>query len=117
MAAELSQRAVLNGQYWVFKSNIITEIQHSKPLGFLLQARDWISITSPFMSSEKTYLAIVSSDQDPSIYAWDRYYTKKFAKVQDIPSERTRDMVFFNMGETVYLAVASHRSTDIYQGS
>lgn len=81
------------------------------------RARDWITITSPFMSSEKTYLAIVSSDQSPSIYAWDRYYSKKFAKVQDIPSERTRDMVFFNMGETVYLAVASHRSTDIYQGS
>ncbi|XP_068674815.1 leucine-rich repeat LGI family member 2-like isoform X1 [Montipora foliosa] len=81
------------------------------------KARDWITITSPFMSREKTYLAIVSSDQSPSIYAWDRYYSKKFAKVQDIPSERTRDMVFFNMGETVYLAVASHRSTDIYQGS
>ena len=84
---------------------------------FSSQARDWISITSPFMSREKTYLAIVSSDQDPSIYAWDRYYTKKFVKVQDIPSERTRDMVFFNMGESVYLSVASHRSTDIYQGS
>ncbi|XP_029190964.1 thrombospondin-type laminin G domain and EAR repeat-containing protein-like isoform X1 [Acropora millepora] len=81
------------------------------------RARDWITITSPFMSSEKTYLAIVSSDQSPSIYAWDRYYSKKFVKVQDIPSERTRDMVFFNMGEAVYLAVASHRSTDIYQGS
>lgn len=81
------------------------------------RARDWISITSPFMSREKTYLAIVSSDQDPSIYAWDRYYTNKFVKVQDIPSERTRDMVFFNMGESVYLSVASHRSTDIYQGS
>jgi len=81
------------------------------------RARDWVTITSPFMSREKTYLAIVSSDQSPSIYAWDRYYSRKFAKVQDIPSERTRDMVFFNMGETVYLAVASHRSTDIYQGS
>lgn len=81
------------------------------------KARDWITITSPFMSREKTYLAIVSSDRNPSIYAWDRYHSKKFAKVQDIPSERTRDMVFFNMGETVYLAVASHRSTDIYQGS
>lgn len=81
------------------------------------RARDWITITSPFMSREKTYLAIVSSDQSPSIYAWDRYHSRKFAKVQDIPSERTRDMVFFNMGETVYLAVASHRSTDIYQGS
>lgn len=69
------------------------------------------------MSREKTYLAIVSSDRSPSIFAWDRYYSKKFAKVQDIPSERTRDMVFFNMGESVYLAVASHRSTDIYQGS
>ncbi|XP_078347018.1 uncharacterized protein LOC144632279 isoform X3 [Oculina patagonica] len=81
------------------------------------RARDWITITSPFMSREKTYLAIVSSDRSPSIFAWDRYYSKKFAKVQDIPSERTRDMVFFNMGETVYLAVASHRTTDIYQGS
>lgn len=83
----------------------------------LPQARDWITITSPFMSREKTYLAIVSSDRSPGIFAWDRDYSKKFAKVQNIPSERTRDMVFFNMGESVYLAVASHRSTDIYQGS
>lgn len=69
------------------------------------------------MSREKTYLAVVSSAQDPTIYAWDRHFSKKFAKVQDIPATRTRDMEFFNMGESVYLAVASHRSTDIYRGS
>lgn len=69
------------------------------------------------MGKEKTYLAIVSSGVNPTIYAWDKYHSKKFAKVQEIPSRRTRDMVFFPMGDKVYLAVASHRSTDIYQGS
>lgn len=69
------------------------------------------------MGKEKTYLAIVSSYINPTIYAWDKYHSKKFAQVQEIPSQRTRDMAFFVMGESVYLAVASHRSTDIYKGS
>ncbi|XP_048575803.1 thrombospondin-type laminin G domain and EAR repeat-containing protein isoform X1 [Nematostella vectensis] len=81
------------------------------------RARDWVSITSPYMGKEKTYLAIISSGLDPVIYAWDKYHSRKFAKVQSISSARTRDMTFFIMGERVYLAVASHRSTGIYQGS
>ena len=78
-----------------------------------------VCFTSPYMSREKTYLAVVSSDENsnPTIYAWDRYGTRKFAKIQAIPATRTRDMEFFNMAENVYLAVASHRATDIYRGS
>lgn len=81
------------------------------------RARDVVTITSPFMGREKTYLAMVSSGIEPAIYVWDRYGIRKFVKLQDIQSTRTRDMDFFNMGGNVYLSVASHRSTAIYRGA
>lgn len=81
------------------------------------RARDIVTITSPFMGREKTYLAMVSSGIPPAIYVWDRYGTRRFVKLQDIQSSRTRDMDFFNMAGNVYLSVASHRSTVIYRGA